>query len=495
MQRTILIISCAILLTSVACTNTVGWALEYGAGPRAPMPGEMQNARTVTFQQCVDIALEHNRWRPVSQFNVEIAQAQLKQALSTYWPQLGATASYQHMDEPLNFIFPEINFTAPASTMTVDTMLGTLPVNVPPQSVTVPAQDIKLMDEQTGAASLNLMYPLYTGGKRSAVVKQAESGLAAARQEARRTDLQVIYDVKRTYYGAVLAKRLCGIAEETLARMEVTLELTEHLYKGGSMQVKKTDYLRNKTVVEGLRATVAFLKGNERLTLAALTNVIGLDWDSEIDVAEAEVPFRPHEADLKRLVGSAYRFNPDWNKLEEGIKAAEAHIDEKTADHFPQIALVGNLTHIENSYDKGIATADNKDSWTAGIVMELLLFKGFRTKQEVKEARARLGKLQGQKVLLREGIALQVKDAFIQMARSQDQKRAMDAAVTASEESRDLNERAYQEELVETKDVIEAQLVESFVKANYEKILYDHIEAQARLDFVVGREIAAVLDR
>jgi len=257
--------------------------------------------------------------------------------------------------------------------------------------------------------------------------------------------------------------------------------------------VKKTDYLRNKTVVEGLRSTVALLKGNERLALAALTNAIGLDWDAEIGVSEEEIPYRPYEADLKKLVGNAYSFNPDWKKLEEGIKATEAQVEEKNAGHLPRIALVGNLTHIENSYDKGMVTPENKHSWSAGIVMNLPLFQGFRTRNEVREAQARLEKIRHQKVLLREGIALQVKDVFLQMARSQEQRQAMQEAVKSAEENRDLNERAYQEEMVETKDVIEAQLVESFMKANNEKTLYDHIESQARLEFVVGKEIESIL--
>jgi outer membrane protein len=271
------------------------------------------------------------------------------------------------------------------------------------------------------------------------------------------------------------------------------LELTGNLYKGGSTKVKKTDYLRNKAVVEGLRSTVALLKGNEGLALAALTNAVGLDWDVEIDVADAELPYRPSDANLAKMVGNAYAFNPDWKRLEEGVKASEAQVDEKSAGHYPQIALVGNLTHIENSYDKGMATPDNKDSWSAGIVLELPLFRGFRTKNEVREAKARLERVRQQRVLLREGIALQVKDVFLQMVRSQEQRDAMEEAVKAAEENRDLNERAYQQELVETKDVIEAQLVESFMKANNEKTLYDHIEARARLEFVVGKEIESAL--
>ena len=177
--------------------------------------------------------------------------------------------------------------------------------------------------------------------------------MAAARQEVRRTDLQVVYDVKRFYYGAVLARRLRGIASDSLERMEVTLDLTERLYKGGSTKVKNTDYLRNKTAVEALRSTFALAKGLERLAVAALTNAIGMEWDSEIDVSETGIPFRPQGEELRKFVSGAYSFNPDWKKMEEGIKAAEAQVDEKKSGHLPRLALVGRLSHIENSYERG----------------------------------------------------------------------------------------------------------------------------------------------
>ena len=397
------------------------------------------------------------------------------------------------MDQDPNFVFPASTIAVPASTVVATTPLGPMPIDVPPQTIGVPEQDVRLMDRDSAVGSVDLVYPLYTGGFRSAVVRQAESGLAVARQEVRRTDLQVIHDVKRFYYGAVLARSLAKVGADTVARMEVTLELTEGLYKGASTRVRKTDYLRQKAVVEALRSTLALLRGNERLALAALTNALGLAWDTEIRVSDEEIPYRPYDADLKTLVGDAYSFSPDWAKMEEAIKATVALVDEKKAGHLPQLALLGNLRHLENSYDKGLATPRNKDSWSIAVGLSLPLFNGLRTQAEVAEAKARLERLEEQKTLLREGLALQVKDVFIQLGRSQEQRRAMEAAVKAAEENRDLNERAYQEELVETKDVIEAQLVESFMKAACERTTYDHLEAQARLELVVGREVEAVV--
>ena len=451
----------------------------------------------LTLQQSIDIALQKNLFRTASRYSIEIAEAQHRQALSGYWPQIGAKANYAIMDQEPNFIFPSQSISMPSGTSLV--MQVTNPaapggsVQVPLATLPVPEQNVKLMDRHNFTASLNATQPLYTGGQVGAIVRQSEQGMKAAKEEARRTDLQVVYDTTRYYYGAVLARELVQIGRDALTRMQVTLDLTENLYTKGSGKVKKTDFLRNKTVVEWLRSAVASLEGNEQLAKAALTNSMGLEWQNPVEPAAEPLPFIPSKAELRDLVSGAYRFNPDWARLDAGLAAAEAKIDEAKSGHLPKVGLFGSLTGIVNSYDKGIVTPDNKNSWMVGIGMELPLFNGLRTTGEVREAKARLEKLKQQQFLLKEGIALQVKHIFIQLITAQQQKVSSEAAAASSEENRSLNERAYQEEMVETKDVIEAQLMESLMKAQYQKTLYDNLDARANMDFVVGRQIAEII--
>lgn len=487
-----------LLLCSVVCwlfgTAVTARAQEASGDAQTPAPSTAApGASALTLRQCIDLALEKNHSRLASRYGIEIAEAQHRQALSGYWPQINAKATYSIMDEDPNFIFPSKSMQIPASTMTATTPLGPLPISIPASSFKIPEQKVKLMDKQNFVASLNATLPLYTGGQVSAVVRQAEQGMRAAREEARRSELQVVYDTTRYYYGAVLARELLQIGRDALSRMEVTLELTESLYTRGSGKVKKTDYLRNKTVVEWLRSTIAILEANEQLARAALTNSMGMEWQSPVEPAPQELPYVPARVELKELVSGAYSFNPDWARLEAGLEAAAAKIDEAKSGHLPKIGLFGNLNRIENSYSKGVVTPENRTSWAIGIGLELPLFNGMRTTGQVREARARLEKLKQQQFLLKEGIALQVKHIFIQLMSSQQQKVASQAAAASSEENRELNERAYQEELVETKDVIEAQLVESLMKAQYCKALYDHIEARANLDYVVGKQVTDMI--
>jgi PAS domain S-box-containing protein len=78
----------------------------WAAGGRADEAGDMAPLR-LTFVESLDIAFENSQWRSVSRLEVEIAAAQHRQALSTYWPQVvGRSVLTRRDDDPI-FIFPE----------------------------------------------------------------------------------------------------------------------------------------------------------------------------------------------------------------------------------------------------------------------------------------------------------------------------------------------------------------------------------------------------
>jgi outer membrane protein TolC len=433
--------------------------------------------RELTLDACLDEAMLNSHRRPASKFAVAMAEAQHRQALAGYWPQINANVGYQRMDEAPDFLFPASKIPIPATPYT------------PASSMEIPAQDVKLMDPDNFTTSLNATWLLYDGGMRKGMREQTGELVEMMKQEARRTDLEIADSVKRLYYGAVLAQQLHQIGLDTLARMEATLNLTETMYKEGSGKVKKTDWLDNKVMVETLRAMVALLEKNDVMAQAALANTMGLPWNSSIKPADKEIPFTPFTDHLDEMVGNAYQFNPDWVKVEAGIRAAEGAEHTAKSGYYPKLAVTGELHKWWNDYDAGIATERNKEGWTVGVGLEIPIFSGFLTKNKVAEARARVSKIKEEQFLLKEGIGLQIKDTFLGLSAAQKSFQATRDAMNAATENRDLNTRAYQNELVETEKVIRAQLMEALMSAQHYKARYDHIALQSQLNLLVGTEI------
>lgn len=443
-----------------------------------------QSNTPLSLNDCIDIAIKNNRQRAVAESGLYIAKAQLGQARSAYWPQISTSALFARLDEPPVFVFPEETDTYSIG--------GVLPQPIVTE-VTIPEKEIKLLETNLFTAVANITIPLYTGGLRRGYMKQARAGVEVAHQNTRRTDQEIAFQIKRLYYGAVLANQLAQIAEETLAQLSVTLELTENLYQRGSGKVKKTDYLKNKMVVESVRGIHIRLQEQAQNARTGLVFYMGLNWQTDIMLAETEIPIQTTDASLEQLVAGSLRFSPNWLTLQAGLDAYDGKIKEAKSETRPKLALIGNLEYINNNYDKGVVPAQNKRSWQIGLGLEFPLFNGFRTHYKVKEMKARLAQLEHQEILLREGLATQTKVQFQKLVATQKRVQAATDALDAAQENRRLTELGYQADILETQDMIESQIAEAIMKAQYHTTAYEHYQTHIQIEKIIGTEIEYLL--
>ena len=510
-----------VLLFCLTSPPAILSAHPQGGDPaKSDSPASAVSSTPLSLDECLEIALKKSHRRPASQFAVAMAEAQHRQALAGYWPQVNFQGGYQRLGEPLNFLFPASVMQIPAQSISVPSgmALVTIPagafgpgfppsnvqlpvnfpgqyINTPAQNFSVPAQNVNVLDNNIVSGSIDFKWLLYDGGMRKGLREQTGGQLEMTRQDARRTDLEITDTVKRYYWGAVLAGQLRQLGEDTLSRLEVTLRLTETLYKQGSGQVTKADYLDNNVMVESVRAMVATLEKNEKMAQAALANTMGLEWNVSIKPSAGEIPFPPYTGNPEELVSMSYQFSPDWGKLEAGLQAAEGAVTTAKSNYYPKLALTGELHRWWNDgYNAGIATPQNRAGWSAGVGIEVPLFNGFLTQNKIREARARVNQLKETQILLREGLGLQVKDLILGLEAAQKADQATSRAMQSAQDNRDLNTRAYENGLVETDKVIRAQLVEALMSAQHYAARYQYVALLSQLDLVVGAEVQQKLN-
>ncbi len=453
-----------------------------------PIQAGAERLDNLTLQQSLRIALENHRSRQVSQAALDMAEAQYQQAMAAFRPKLGLEAGFQRADEDRTFTFQGTLQPPPVdATALVNPLL-------PPGSVVLPVApininlDTKLFDRDVTRAGLNLTYPLYTGGRKEALSGMAKKGVEIAREEHRKTELEIVRDVNKYYHGAQFAQQMEQLVSDTLERFQALEDLTDRLYQNASLKVKKTDYLRSKTTTAMTRSMLQETRYASALTREALANAMGLPVNSPLSLApEAEIP--AFDATFDPLLADAMRFNPDKQRLELAVQAAAHQIDEARSGFYPMVGLEASAYKTWNDYKGGLINDANRNGWTLGVGVKWDLFDSGMTKAGVDAARAGKIKLEAQRVLLDNGLALQIKNDFMRIQRSRDQVEDSTKAQSYAEENRKLNVRAYQEEMVETKDVIEAQLVETFASANLHRVRHDLRAALADLDYRLGKAV------
>ncbi len=455
----------------------------------------------LSLEDCIRIAMERHQSLNVSEANVAMAEALYQQAMSAYWPKIAAEVNAQRADQDRTYSLqgqfdlpPAVGGAltsvvaqsnpqyAQALQLGLAKPISAIPINM----------DVKLFDRDIATSSINLTYPIFTGMKREAIVAQAEKGVKIAEEGRRKTNLEIVRDVKKYYYAAQFALQMEQLADDTLERFKALEDLTERLYQHGSMKVKKTDYLRTKTTTAITRTMRSEAKYARELAHEALGNAMGQPWDAKYSLAEAGDEASPISEELKQLIDSAQSFNPDIQQLKLAVEISDDQITEARSGYYPMIGFQAEAHHIMTDYHSGLTNNANRDGWTIGIGMQWNLFDGFQTTGKVNHAKAQQRQLESQQILLDQGIALQVKQQFLSIKSSSAQTKDSNEAVGYASENRKLHVRAYQDELVETKDVIEAQIVETFAQGTYYRSRYALEMGLLSLEYLIGRNVESL---
>jgi len=440
----------------------------------------------LSLKNAIDIALTNNLQTKISKQSVEIAEAQYQEAISARWPTLSFEGGFQRRDEAPTFTFPSSNIPLGGLSNAISAALGGAPV---PSTITVPEQNIKLLDRDTTTASLKAMFPVYTGGKISSYVEQASLGKLITQKEVERTELAVIKDVKRYYYAAQLTQRLYNTAKNTAELLSDTRDLTKQMYEGGSETVNKLDFLKTEMAVSYAESIAQNFASKHESALAALANTMGVNWQEKLTLDEQMPSIQAQNLDLSTLIDQANAFNPQMGMLKLAIRVADAKIDEAKSGHLPKIAITADTTHFQNDYDAGLANSANRNSWTIGIGVSLPLFDGWGTTSRVSKAKLEHAQMQEKQKLVEQGIATMLKNLFIELEGANKQVSISQNSSSIADENISLTARAFQIGASKPQDLIESHLLGAMIKANLFKAQHDQLLKMAEIEYVLGSEI------
>jgi outer membrane protein TolC len=447
-----------------------------------------ENYNQLTLNEAISIGLNNNVQQHISLQAAAIAESQYQEARSAHWPTISLQASAMRMDEDPTFTFPgsSVNIAALAAPLNA-AMFGGAPVI--PSTLDSGKQKVKLMDRDTATATLQMMLPLYTGGKITSIVNQANLGKEIAQQEYHRSTLQVVRDVKRYYYAVKLTHDLSGLAHDTVETLESTRDLTKTMFEGGAGSVNKLDYLKTEMAVNYAKSLEADFLAKEKSATAALIFAMGVPWNTAITLSEGDYPKSGNQAALESLMSQAQQFNPDMNMIKLAVKVADERVNEAKSAYYPQVALTGNIRHIENSYEGGLVNGDNKNSWTIGVVMSMPIYDFGKTSNHINTAKLQRTQMSETQLLLEQGLAAQIKNLFINLDTANQQIKLSEKTVAFSRDYERLTSQAYQIGASKPEDMIQASIYSAVVEGGFLRAQHDSVNSMAEIEYFIGAQL------
>ncbi|MBI4620815.1 MAG: TolC family protein [Desulfobacterales bacterium] len=404
---------------------------------RVGAEGIIKKDEVLKLERCVEIALKKQPNIIAAMKAVNINQSRVGQAKANYYPQIDLSSGYSKSSP----------FSSASS---------------------------RSSDEYSSGVSLT--QNIYDFGKTATRVDIQRLNLDSSRVDLENVSDQVVFNVKQGYYRLLQSKRNRDVAEEAVRQFKKHLEQAKGFYEVGT----KPKFDVTKAEVDLSNAKLNLIKAENAIRVARviLSNAMGVTDAPEYSLVD-NLTFVRYDITFEDMLKRAYRQRADLTSILIKKKAAEASIEMSKKDYYP--TLSGNA-----AYGRVGERFPLEDIWNVGMTVTFPLFSGFSTGYQVEEAIANLNLLKANEEALRQGILLEVQQAYLNLQEASERIFTAEMTVRQAEENLELANGRYAAGVGNPIEVTDAEVSLINSKTTYIQALYDYRIAQASIEKAVG---------
>jgi outer membrane protein TolC len=241
----------------------------------------------------------------------------------------------------------------------------------------------------------------------------------------------------------------------------------------------KLDVTKAQADLAAARSDLIMAENDVALAWEELQNSLGQELPPETALAD-ELEVAAPSPKLDEALKQAFERRPEWLQLMAQRQVVEGSLQTAFAGYLPSVSGEASYGYIEQAFPP------EERFWTAGVTVNLPLFTGFLTREQVAEARANLQVLDENEANARLDITKEVKQALVNATDGESQVVAAREALAAARENQRVAETRYGEGVGTIIEVTDAQAQAYQSETAYAQALYNLKTAQAALNKAVG---------
>ena len=428
-------------------------------------------AETLSFAECVNMALKQNPDLIGSQERVNQAKAGLRQAQGNRIPKLTASEDVVGTNDALSAFGLKLSERQATFNDFGAGQFGQ-GLGVAPSNLNYPGF-VHNFDTR-----LEIQAPIYTGGLITGGIQQARAYVEAAQQGDLSARQHVIFQVLQAYEGVHAARAFVGVTQQAETAARSLLTMMNNMLKSGT--VVKSDLLLAQVRLQDVQ--VQHLQAQNALdgALEQLHVLLGVPFEHPLDVGEwAEI--KPIAAPIQTLRQTALENNPGILALRKQTQAETAKVDMARAAWMPQVGLM--LRQDWNDAQMGLGAS----SYTIGGSVSWVAFDGGVTHAKVDQAQASKNETQARLTQAEAGLAYQVDEAVRKANEAEKQLAEREAALSQIEEAVSLVNKRYANGLTTITEQLDAQAQLDKARADVVSARYALVVQRANLKLALGQ--------
>jgi outer membrane protein TolC len=325
-------------------------------------------------------------------------------------------------------------------------------------------------------ANVSLNQVIFDFGKISSSVKIQDYNLKSSESELDNTIIQIIYNVKKAYYGVLSALKSKEVYAKAVSQYEQLLAQSRAFYDEGLKP--KIDVTTAEVNLSNAKLNYIKADNMVKTAYASLNNAIGIP-DTLSYSLEDNLIVKEYDISFNNALDNAYNNRPDLKAIAVKKSAVTETIQLSKKDYLPELRGVTN-------YGFGGKDFPLDSGWSVGANITLPVFNGFLTRNKIKEAEANLNLTKSNEEILKQNVLLDIQQTYISFVEAEKSIPVTELTVKQAKENFDIATGRYKVGVGNPIEVKDAELTYRNAELTWIQTLYDYNIAVSNLERAMG---------
>ena len=420
---------------------------------RGAAQGEPARDTTLTLQEAIDAALAQHPTLRVGEATVDAAQERVRQQVAGYLPRGAYVYNYTRKKQAITAAVGGVQAGQPARATS------------------------QLFNFNSTNFSMSQL--LFDFGRTLDSIRAAIASVEASNADLDTTRQTVILNTKQAYYSVLANQRLLQVADETVRQNQKHLEEAQARFQVGL--APRFDVTQARVQLSTAQLNQVTARNNVALARETLRTAMGVTGPFPfvlVDTLQRGTLTLNDEA----LLTQAYTHRPELQSIQAQQRAATEQVSALQKQYLPSIT--GNAQYNWSGREYPL-----QQGWLWAVTLTFPLFDDFQVVGQVGEAKANLRGLQAQEDNLRQQIALEVRQSFLNVQQAEESIGVSEQTVGQAQENLAIAEGRYAAGVGNIIELTDAQVLLTSAQANNIQALATYKTAVAQLEKAINQRL------
>ena len=305
-------------------------------------------------------------------------------------------------------------------------------------------------------------------------------------ERSRSSRIELASQVKRAFYGVLLAKDSYNVYKKTFDTESSVLKDIQNKFNLGL--VAEYDLITASVRLQNIIPEMLQTKNAVQLATLQLKALMGLDLEVPLGI-EGSLDNYENEmyAELLDLNLSLIN-NSDLRQIDLQIEQLKKVYELRTSQYLPTLTANFNYQYMSQNNDFKFKDYRWDPYSTAGVTLAIPIFDGGRKNNDIKEAKLSVEQVKLQREDAERQIKMMLQNQINQIAKSIEQVNSLKTAKEQAEKGYQIAVKRYETGMGTIVDVNQASLGVTNTGLQYNNAIYDYVSAKSELEKVMGAD-------